>query len=173
MRIKVALLLLVAAGFIATPMYSLAESQGLKANEVCMMNNKFFGKEQIPVEVEGKTYYGCCQGCKTTLKENPATRKSIDPYTGKEVDKADAFIVKKPNGSDEVLYFESKETYESFLKEHSNHGNSMNLSQSEGQIYTCPMHPEVTNDKPGSCPKCGMTLKPVKESYFHTRGNEM
>lgn len=25
-------------------------------------------------------------------------------------------------------------------------------------IYTCPMHPEVQSDKPGSCPKCGMTL---------------
>lgn len=25
-------------------------------------------------------------------------------------------------------------------------------------IYTCPMHPEVQQDKPGSCPKCGMTL---------------
>ena len=25
-------------------------------------------------------------------------------------------------------------------------------------VYSCPMHPEVTSDKPGSCPKCGMTL---------------
>jgi CopA family copper-resistance protein len=25
-------------------------------------------------------------------------------------------------------------------------------------IYTCPMHPEVKTDKPGNCPKCGMTL---------------
>jgi len=25
-----------------------------------------------------------------------------------------------------------------------------------GTIYTCPMHPEVQQDKPGSCPKCGM-----------------
>lgn len=24
--------------------------------------------------------------------------------------------------------------------------------------YTCPMHPEVTSDKPGSCSKCGMNL---------------
>ncbi|MGI9167339.1 MAG: heavy metal translocating P-type ATPase [Pyrinomonadaceae bacterium] len=27
--------------------------------------------------------------------------------------------------------------------------------------YTCPMHPEVRQDKPGSCPKCGMALEPV------------
>ncbi len=26
------------------------------------------------------------------------------------------------------------------------------------QTYTCPMHPEVTSDKPGHCPKCGMEL---------------
>lgn len=25
-------------------------------------------------------------------------------------------------------------------------------------IYTCSMHPEVTSDKPGKCPKCGMDL---------------
>jgi len=25
-------------------------------------------------------------------------------------------------------------------------------------VYTCPMHPDVTSDKPGKCPKCGMTL---------------
>ena len=30
-----------------------------------------------------------------------------------------------------------------------------------GTIYTCPMHPEVRQDKPGVCPKCGMTLEPV------------
>jgi hypothetical protein len=31
-----------------------------------------------------------------------------------------------------------------------------------GTVYTCPMHPEVVSDKPGKCPKCGMTL--VKKS---------
>ena len=27
--------------------------------------------------------------------------------------------------------------------------------------YTCPMHPEIVSDKPGSCPKCGMALEPT------------
>jgi P-type Cu+ transporter len=26
--------------------------------------------------------------------------------------------------------------------------------------YTCPMHPEIEQDRPGACPKCGMTLEP-------------
>jgi len=30
-----------------------------------------------------------------------------------------------------------------------------------GTIYTCPMHPEVRQDHPGNCPKCGMTLEPM------------
>ncbi len=37
----------------------------------------------------------------------------------------------------------------------------------EGEhTYTCPMHPEIIQDQPGSCPKCSMSLEPVipKES---------
>ena len=30
-----------------------------------------------------------------------------------------------------------------------------------GAIYTCPMHPEIRQDHPGICPKCGMTLEPL------------
>jgi hypothetical protein len=26
-------------------------------------------------------------------------------------------------------------------------------------IYTCPMHPQVTQDQPGDCPLCGMELE--------------
>ena len=33
-----------------------------------------------------------------------------------------------------------------------------------GTIYTCPMHPEVRQDHPGNCPKCGMTLEPMMPS---------
>ncbi|YBV97656.1 heavy metal translocating P-type ATPase [Phyllobacteriaceae bacterium JZ32] len=30
-----------------------------------------------------------------------------------------------------------------------------------GTLYTCPMHPEIVQDKPGSCPLCGMALEPM------------
>jgi len=77
-------------------------------NEVCMVNDKVFGTPQIPVEFEGKTYYGCCQGCVKRINEDKTVRYSTDPLTGREVDKATAFIVEGAGG--EALYFESIDT---------------------------------------------------------------
>lgn len=39
----------------------------------------------------------------------------------------------------------------------------------EMTMYTCPMHPEVQKDKPGVCPKCGMTLieSKIKHGEMH------
>lgn len=34
------------------------------------------------------------------------------------------------------------------------------LDQTEGVIYTCPMHPQVRQIGPGNCPICGMALEP-------------
>jgi len=36
--------------------------------------------------------------------------------------------------------------------------------QTHQQVYTCPMHPEVRQNQPGSCPKCGMNLIPAEET---------
>ncbi len=35
------------------------------------------------------------------------------------------------------------------------------LQVKDGITYTCPMHPEVIKDRPGSCPICGMALEPL------------
>ena len=40
--------------------------------------------------------------------------------------------------------------------------NAQTVAAPAAQKYTCSMHPEVVMDAPGDCPKCGMTLEPVK-----------
>ena len=30
-------------------------------------------------------------------------------------------------------------------------------------VYTCPMHPDVRQPEPGTCPQCGMQLEPKQE----------
>ena len=37
-------------------------------------------------------------------------------------------------------------------------GKKAAATQSAKVLYSCPMHPEVTSDKPGKCSKCGMDL---------------
>ncbi|WP_279608304.1 copper-transporting P-type ATPase [Burkholderia ambifaria] len=43
----------------------------------------------------------------------------------------------------------------------------------EGTVYTCPMHPEIRQDHPGQCPKCGMTLEPILPSVDEGENPEL
>lgn len=85
----------------------------VKHSDVCMVQNRYGIMKMIPVEIDGKMYYGCCGGCVAKLKFRPEVRFSKDPVTGKDVDKASAFIVGNPDGT--VTYFESKDTAEKFF----------------------------------------------------------
>ena len=42
---------------------------------------------------------------------------------------------------------------------------------SQGQQWTCPMHPEIVSDEPGSCPICGMNLVPLEPSISAEEAN--
>ncbi|MEZ4403221.1 MAG: hypothetical protein R3B06_24565 [Kofleriaceae bacterium] len=77
-------------------------------SQVCMVTNQYMGSAQIPVEVDGKTYFGCCEMCKGRLANEPATRQATDPVTGETVDKAKAVIAKQADGK--LLYFASADT---------------------------------------------------------------
>ncbi|MDU0371961.1 hypothetical protein ACFPAF_16285 [Hymenobacter endophyticus] len=90
---------------------------GLAKELVCMVNNAYMGKKQVPVTFEGRQYYGCCQMCVKNIKTQRQVRVAQDPLTGKEVDKSAAFVAldaAQQNGS--VLYFESEGTYQQYLK---------------------------------------------------------
>lgn len=82
---------------------------------VCMVNDAYMGKPQIPVPVNGKTYYGCCEMCVDKLNNIESARIAIDPYSGNPVDKSEAYIVlMNPQGA--VAYFESEANYNAFKK---------------------------------------------------------
>lgn len=108
-----ALVLLVLPGLQGTA--DAASLTRVEAAKVCMTNDAYFGRPQIPVRVHGKTYYGCCQGCVAALSNDASLRTAVDPVSGKAVDKAEAVIGMLPNGS--VLYFESEATFQAFAGE--------------------------------------------------------
>jgi len=46
-------------------------------------------------------------------------------------------------------------------------------TNSDRTTYTCPMHPEIVRDKPGSCPICGMALEPRVVSLTEEDNHEL
>lgn len=84
----------------------------VEAKYVCMMNNKVFDKPQIAIEVEGKTYYGCCPMCADKLKNDAALRSATDPVSGNKVDKAAAVVGADAHGM--TYYFESEENFHKY-----------------------------------------------------------
>ena len=83
-------------------------------SHVCMVNDRFMGSKQIPVEFDGKTYYGCCAGCVKRIQTSAAIRTGKDPLTGKAVDKALAYASMDDEGY--VLYFESEANFKDFAE---------------------------------------------------------
>ncbi|HEX6904210.1 MAG TPA: hypothetical protein VF789_31160 [Thermoanaerobaculia bacterium] len=102
----------------SAPASGAVQTAGLRRVEdpkkVCMVNNTVFEKDQIPVEVEGKTYYGCCEMCKERLAKDESARYGTDPVSGARVDKATAVIAAQGDGT--TLYFENEANFEAYAK---------------------------------------------------------
>jgi Cu+-exporting ATPase len=79
--------------------------------------------------------------------------KIKDPVCKMEIDTTKAF---KLTQDGLTYYFCSGNCRQKFLKQ-----SSIEKPITFGNTgrYTCPMHPEIQQDKPGDCPKCGMPLE--------------
>jgi YHS domain-containing protein len=84
--------------------------------KICMLTNRAYDKDLIPIEVEGRTYYGCCNMCKTMLAKDPTQREAIDLISKKSVDKSLAVIGVSSNGA--VAYFENEKNLEAYNAAH-------------------------------------------------------
>ena len=94
-----------------------------------------------------KTYYFCSRNCAAQFRSNPAR------YLSGRVE---------PMHSTHERSSDTPSELQSFF-----------LHQADQATYTCPMHPEVRQQDPGSCPKCGMALErespaPVQEQAEYT-----
>ena len=82
---------------------------------VCMVNDQFMGQAQIPVVVNGNTYYGCCPACKERLSNDKGARTSVDPISKRPVDKASAIIGKAASGA--AVYFENEQNLVAYSRQ--------------------------------------------------------
>jgi Cu+-exporting ATPase len=104
--------------------------------------------------------HSCSHG--TTASENPAT----DPVCGMKVDPAKTAHRRSYEAHD--YFFCSAGCRGKFITDPAKYLNK-EAAKSEpatppGTVYTCPMHPEIRQIGPGSCPICGMALEPATVS---------
>jgi P-type Cu+ transporter len=119
----------------------------------------------------GPQVHSCCGG--QHGEDDKATMPAIDPVCGMRVERATAKHRFSYKGHEYFFCgprcrarFEAEP--EKFLqpKQHE-------VSAPAGTIYTCPMHPEVRQVGPGSCPICGMALEPEQVSLEDTPNPEL
>ncbi|HKI73500.1 MAG TPA: heavy metal translocating P-type ATPase, partial [Pseudomonadales bacterium] len=115
-------------------------------------------------EYEGTTYYFCCNGCREKFVAAPAAylkaaAETKDPVCGMTVS-TDSKHRHDYQGS--TWYFCCDGCRGKFAADPEAYIESKPApATGAGGQYTCPMHPEVITDGPGSCPKCGMALEPM------------
>jgi len=118
-------------------------------------------------EHQGKTYYFCSRGCLQRFQTDPA--KYLDPAYRPGMHAMHA--VPAPL---------------TLVKHRTELGGGASLdapavrpapptspNQPDAREYTCPMHPEVRQIGPGSCPICGMALEPVETSLEEEPNHEL
>lgn len=110
----------------------------------------------------GRTFHFCSERCRAKFQAEPESYlTATDPVCGMSVDRASAKHFLRHEG--QGFYFCSAGCKAKFEAEPAKYlaGRPEPQPMPKGTQYTCPMHPEIVRDKPGSCPICGMALEPM------------
>ena len=101
------------------------------------------------------------------LQPKSSRDQIVDPVCGMAIDEPLEGLSYEHMG--QPHYFCSRDCLQKFKSDpqqyiQNNSKNQVRLAPhapaARGSVYTCPMHPEIRQDGPGDCPKCGMALEP-------------
>ncbi len=110
----------------------------------------------------GHVFHFCSASCRDKFTADPDRYlEATDPVCGMKVDRAHARHFLRHEGQGH--YFCSAGCKAKFEADPQGYlgERPAPAPMPKGTQYTCPMHPEIVRDAPGSCPKCGMALEPM------------
>ena len=127
-------------------------------------------KAAAKVEHAGKTYYFCAPGCAKRFQQTPEKYLQPDLQPAKNVSapsglvnlhasprSAGAATAVAPTAKEE-----KRKASDVAITKAEHQAAKEKASSGDKQVrYTCPMHPEIVQIGPGSCPICGMALEPM------------
>ena len=109
-------------------------------------------------EYEGERYVFCSAGCKAKFVADP---QRYPASAGRD-------------GQSEGIPSQDDGSHHDHAHSHGGHEHHhLTASAPKGVIWTCPMHPEIRRDAPGSCPICGMALEPLVAAADSGPGPEL
>jgi Cu+-exporting ATPase len=123
---------------------------------------------------QGTAYFFCSTHCQQKFQANPLQfvkqqeATAVDPVCGMTVDPGHSAGSHVHEGT--IHYFCSGNCLAKFKADPQRFLDKAPTSKAKPEPhaaqgkYTCPMHPEVVQDGPGTCPKCGMALEPMQPS---------
>ena len=132
-----------------------------------------------------RTLYFCCSACLAAYSADPANyatapkpaARAVDPVCGMEVDPACAEHYTDGNGT---RYFCCAGCRTKYAADPARYSalravveTTVVAAPVDRPTYTCPMHPQVRQDRPGSCPFCGMALEPATISAAAPANDEL
>ncbi len=134
----------------------------MKTDPVCGMQVN--ENSEINHSYKDYTYNFCSEHCQHKFRDDPASYVEHDPVCGMEVTPAAEY---SHQHHDKTYHFCSEGCLHKFENDPHQYLNKTESASSEiseddaNTTYTCPMDPEIVQQGPGICPKCGMALEPM------------